>query len=98
VTSSRAGWLPVPGTSATLGYDPEGRPVRTTETNLLYDGQNLVAEYDGAGHLAGRYAFGPGVDEPLVQYEGGGLGFADLAVWRPAGQHRGAGRMRKQEL
>jgi len=31
------------GTSATLGYDPEGRMVRTTvngaETNLLYDGQ-----------------------------------------------------------
>jgi RHS repeat-associated protein len=63
-----------PGTGATLAYDPEGRLVRTTvngvETNLLYDGQNLVGEYDGAGRLTRRYVFGPGVDAPLVQYEG----------------------------
>ncbi|CAG4920134.1 RHS repeat-associated core domain-containing protein [Paraburkholderia gardini] len=62
------------GTSATLGYDPEGRMVRTTvngvETNLLYDGPNLAAEYDAAGKLTRRYVFGPGVDAPLVQYEG----------------------------
>ncbi|CAG4920186.1 hypothetical protein R69919_04791 [Paraburkholderia gardini] len=62
------------GTSATLGYDPEGRLVRTTvngaQTNLLYDGPNLAAEYDAAGKLTRRYVFGPGVDAPLVQYEG----------------------------
>ncbi|MFM0090878.1 DUF6531 domain-containing protein [Paraburkholderia sediminicola] len=65
------------GTSATLSYDPEGRLVRTkviglapTDTTLLYDGQNLVAEYDSAGKLTRRYVFGPGVDAPLVQYEG----------------------------
>jgi RHS repeat-associated protein len=69
-TASRA------GTSATLAYDPEGRMVRTTvngvETVLLYDGQNLVGEYDSAGRLTRRYVFGPGVDAPLVQYEGAG--------------------------
>jgi len=65
-----------PGTNAVLGYDPEGRLIRTTidgaETTLLYDGQALAAEYDKAGALVHRYVFGPGTDEPLVQYEGAG--------------------------
>ena len=64
------------GTSAALMYDPEGRLVKTSingvDTVLLYDGQNLAAEYDGAGKLVRRYVFGPGIDEPLVQYEGAG--------------------------
>ncbi|QIE27519.1 RHS Repeat protein (plasmid) [Caballeronia sp. SBC2] len=64
------------GTSATLGYDPEGRLVRTTvngtDTNLMYDGKNLAGEYNGAGQLTRRFVFGPGVDAPLVQYEGTG--------------------------
>ncbi|WP_213766671.1 RHS repeat-associated core domain-containing protein [Caballeronia sp. dw_19] len=64
------------GTSATLGYDPEGRLVRTTvngtDTNLMYDGQNLAGEYNSAGQLTRSYVFGPGVDAPLVQYEGVG--------------------------
>jgi RHS repeat-associated protein len=64
------------GTTATLGYDPEGRLVRTTvngaDTNLMYDGQNLAGEYSSTGQLTRRYVFGPGVDAPLVQYEGGG--------------------------
>jgi RHS repeat-associated protein len=63
-------------TDATLDYDPEGRLVRITyngaATNLLYDGQNLAAEYDAAGTMKFRYVFGPGVDAPLVQYEGAG--------------------------
>ena len=64
------------GTSATLGYDPEGRLKLTTvngvDTGLLYDGQNVVVEYDGVGKMTRRYVFGPGVDAPLVQYEGQG--------------------------
>ncbi|WP_083383873.1 RHS repeat-associated core domain-containing protein [Cupriavidus sp. USMAHM13] len=64
------------GTSATLDYDPEGRMLRTTingtATTLLYNGRELAAEYDAAGALARRYVFGPGIDEPLVQYEGPG--------------------------
>jgi YD repeat-containing protein len=62
------------GTSAALAYDPQGRLVKTTvngtDTNLLYDGQNMVGEYDSTGKLVRRYVFGPGVDAPLVQYEG----------------------------
>ncbi|WP_434112804.1 RHS repeat-associated core domain-containing protein [Paraburkholderia caffeinilytica] len=62
------------GVDATLGYDPEGRLVRLSysnvATNLLYDGQSLVADYDAAGAMKHRYVFGPGVDAPLVQYDG----------------------------
>ena len=35
---------------------------------------NLVADYDGADVLMRRYVHGPGVDEPLVVYEGAGTG------------------------
>lgn len=64
------------GVNAALGYDPEGRLVKTSingaDSTLLYDGKNLAVEYDGAGMLTRRYVFGPGIDEPLVQYEGAG--------------------------
>ena len=39
-------------------------------SNRLYDGQDLVAEYNSASALTVRYVHGPGVDEPLVVYEG----------------------------
>ena len=62
------------GYSASLAYDPEGRMRRTVlagiTTDLVYDGVDLVAEYDGAGTLVRRYVHGPGIDEPLVWYEG----------------------------
>ena len=60
--------------AATLAYDAEGRLRQTTigadVTNLLYDGTDLIAEYDSAGTLLRRYVHGPGIDEPLVWYEG----------------------------
>ncbi|WP_454283842.1 RHS repeat-associated core domain-containing protein [Ralstonia pickettii] len=71
----------LPSTSATLAYDAEGRLrqtavtllLTTTTTNLLYDGQNLVAEYDSTGNTVLRkYVHGPGTDEPIVWYEGAG--------------------------
>ncbi|MCG5510084.1 RHS repeat-associated core domain-containing protein [Ectothiorhodospira lacustris] len=62
------------GYSATLAYDAEGRLRRTvlagTTTDLAYDGVDLVAEYNSAGALLRRYVHGPGIDEPLVWYEG----------------------------
>ncbi|OYU15788.1 MAG: hypothetical protein CFE37_04455 [Alphaproteobacteria bacterium PA4] len=45
-------------------------------TRFLYDGDALVAEYDGNGALLRRYVHGPGVDEPLVWYEGSAIGSA----------------------
>ena len=41
-------------------------------TCFAYDGANAIAEYNGSNALQRRYVFGPGVDEPLVQYEGTG--------------------------
>jgi RHS repeat-associated protein len=61
--------------SLTLTYDPLGRLRQTTAgatTDFLYDGDRLIAEYNGATLLK-RYAHGPGVDEPIVWYEGATL-------------------------
>jgi RHS repeat-associated protein len=63
--------------SMTLAYDPGGRLRQTVAggatTQFLYGGNALLAEYDGAGTLLRRYVHGPGIDEPLVWYEGAGL-------------------------
>ncbi len=63
------------GTGASLTYDPLGRLYRTTlpglpATRYLYDGVNLIGEYDDSPSLAPlrRYVHGLGEDEPLVQY------------------------------
>jgi RHS repeat-associated protein len=59
-------------------YDPEGR-LRSSiafgqvTTELLYDGDKLVAEYDLNGNLVKRYVHGPGTDEPIVSYDGPGV-------------------------
>jgi RHS repeat-associated protein len=64
------------GLTATLSYDPNGRLYQTSgasgTTRLLYDGDALVAEYNGSTLLR-RYVHGPGVDEPMVWYEGSGV-------------------------
>ncbi|MEP7247647.1 MAG: RHS repeat-associated core domain-containing protein, partial [Gammaproteobacteria bacterium] len=62
--------------SLALSYDPLGRLRQTvggSTTQFLYDGDRMVAEYDGAGALLRRYVHGPGVDDLLVWYEGSGL-------------------------
>jgi len=66
-----------PAMAITLSYDAEGR-LRVTSpngvaSNRLYDGQDLVAEYNSASALTVRYVHGPGVDEPLVSYSGAGV-------------------------
>lgn len=55
-------------------YDPHHRLLYSTQTGsrLLYDGTNLVAEYNSTGTVQRRYVFGPNQDEPLVWYEGSG--------------------------
>jgi RHS repeat-associated protein len=46
--------------------------VGASTTRFAYDGVNAIAEYDGSNMLQRRFVFGPGVDEPIVQYEGTG--------------------------
>lgn len=66
--------------SANLAYDPIGRLFNInaengTNTTLVYDGSDLIAETDqNSGALLRRYVYGPGSDEPLIWYEGPGLG------------------------
>jgi RHS repeat-associated protein len=63
--------------SAALTYDPLMRLYQTSATGfatnkLAYDGMNLIAEYSNLGTLQKRYVFGPGADEPLVEYDASG--------------------------
>jgi RHS repeat-associated protein len=66
------------GTSgSSLTYDAEGRLYQTAgaaTTRFLYDGVNLIGEYDGATspNLLRRYVHGTGDDHPDVWYEGSG--------------------------
>lgn len=63
------------GAGLTLTYDPLGRLATTTsggvQTDYLYEGPNLIAEYSGSTVLR-RYVHGPSTDEPLVWLEGSG--------------------------
>ncbi len=61
--------------SATLGYDPVGRLYQVaggSTVRFLYDGADMIAEYDTSGNVLRRYVHGPGMDEPLVWFEGAG--------------------------
>jgi RHS repeat-associated protein len=64
--------------NATLVYDPLGRLFQisspaTGVTQFLYDGDELVAEYNGSGALLRRYVHGDSDDDPLWWNEGAGL-------------------------
>ncbi|RZJ19407.1 MAG: hypothetical protein EON91_01605 [Brevundimonas sp.] len=60
---------------ATLTWDPLGRLFRSASnshaaTTYLYDGDDLVAEYNASNVMLRRYIHGDGADTPLVWYEG----------------------------
>ena len=63
--------------SMSLSYDPLGRlrqtVVGSNTVQFLYEGDRLIAEYNGSGTVLRRYVHGPGIDEPIVWYEGSGL-------------------------
>ena len=64
--------------ASTLAYDAENRLLSIakngTTTKFLYDGDDIIAEYNGSNVLLRRYVHGAGEDEPLVWYEGAGTG------------------------
>ncbi|ABI75640.1 YD repeat/RHS repeat protein [Hyphomonas neptunium ATCC 15444] len=57
-----------------LSFDPASRLYQASSggaaTRFLYDGVHPIAEYSESGTVLRRYVFGPGMDEPLVWYEG----------------------------
>lgn len=66
-------------TGAALIYDPLGRLYETnvsggSVTRFVYDGDELVAEYDAAGTMLKRYIHGPGTDDPLAWLDGAAVG------------------------
>src|SRR5690606_16218883 len=60
--------------SAALTYDPLGRLYETvgggTTARFQYDGVDLIAEYNASNAVQHRYVHGPGIDNPIVWYEG----------------------------
>jgi RHS repeat-associated protein len=65
------------GWAGTLIYDPLGRLHDSGingRTRVVHDGTTRIAEYYSSGVQTARYVHGPGVDEPLVEYSGAGLG------------------------
>jgi RHS repeat-associated protein len=80
-------------TGAVLVYDPLGRLVQTSggtagTTQFLYDGDKMIAEYDGSGNLLKRYVHGPGADEPVAVYSGAALGLTGRRYMLP--DHQGS--------
>jgi len=61
--------------SAVYKYDPFGRriekEVNTTVTKFLYDGDQVICEYNDSGALTAKYTYGPGIDEPIKLEKGG---------------------------
>jgi RHS repeat-associated protein len=63
---------------AALAYDPLGRLYQVTAPNaaiarFLYDGDDLVGEYDAAGQMTARYVHWDGDDVPIMSYDGASL-------------------------
>jgi RHS repeat-associated protein len=71
------------GATANLSYDPDGMLYDTNDgtsagdSHFLYDGNQLVAEYNSSGAMVRRYVHGPGADEPLVSYDNAAVGSAN---------------------
>ena len=64
---------------ASFVYDPLGRLYQSDATasggaitRFAYDGVDMIAEYNSASALTRRYVHGPGIDSPIVWYEGAG--------------------------
>jgi RHS repeat-associated protein len=58
----------------TYTYDFAGRRIAkaydgTTVTKYLYDGGQILAEYDGSNNLLHKYIHGPGVDQPICMID-----------------------------
>lgn len=60
-------------------YDALGR--RTSKTvyspyqvvEYCYDGDQVIAEYDGSGTLLRKFIYGPGIDEPIGIIDAAGI-------------------------
>jgi RHS repeat-associated protein len=63
--------------TVTYVYDPAGRRIAKAidgdvAVRYLYDGDHVIAEYDGDDVLLRKFIYGPGVDQPICMIEAGG--------------------------
>ena len=60
---------------STYRYDGLGRRIEKVANGqtkcYIYDGEDILLEYDGANVLQARYTHGPGIDEPIAITRGG---------------------------
>jgi RHS repeat-associated protein len=61
---------------ASYSYDYLGRRISKTvygspdvTTKYCYDGDQVIAEYDGSDNLLRKYVYGPGIDEPICMID-----------------------------
>ncbi len=61
---------PAGGSQATFAYEALGRlresVASSTTTRFLYDGVQVIGEFNGSNVMQRRCVFGPGINEPLV--------------------------------
>jgi RHS repeat-associated protein len=58
-------------------YDAAGRRIEkkvdgVVEVKYVYDGDHVIAEYDGSDNLLRKYVYGPSIDEPICMIESSG--------------------------
>ena len=65
--------------TSTYRYDGLGRRIEKVANGqtkrYIYDGEDILLEYDGANVLQARYTHGPGIDEPMAVTKGGSTFF-----------------------
>ncbi len=70
---------PTPAFTSTYRYDGLGRRIEKVANGqmqrYIYDGEDILLEYDGANVLQARYTHGPTADEPIAVTKGGNTFF-----------------------
>ena len=65
---------PTPSFTSTYRYDGLGRRIEKVANGqtkrYIYDGEDILLEYDGTNTLQARYTHGPGIDEPIAVTKG----------------------------
>ena len=68
-----------PAAISTYRYDGLGRRIEKVGNGItrryVYDGEDILLEYDGSNVLQARYTHGPGIDEPIAVTKGGSTFF-----------------------
>ncbi|MFO0731410.1 MAG: RHS repeat-associated core domain-containing protein [Nitrospiraceae bacterium] len=70
---------PTPVTTSSYRYDGLGRRIEKIGNGqtrrYVYDGEDILLEYDGTNVLQARYTHGPGIDEPIAVTKAGSTFF-----------------------